>query len=177
MFATRSAVFAFFVLAFLAGIAVAQQPSVASLAAPVPTQILTGQKVFISNAGYDAVSRAAFDRAHEPNRPYSDLYAAIKKWGRYELVSAPADADLVFAIRFTSRIASCDKITSYQPELALTIFDTKSHFALWTITEPVDGAIRKSTWDRNFDQGVTALMDELKVIAGTTTSGSNGKQP
>jgi hypothetical protein len=41
----------------------------------------------------------------------------------------------------------------------------------------VDGAMRKSTWDRNFDQGVTALMDELKVIAGTTTSGSNGKQP
>jgi hypothetical protein len=69
MFATRSAVFAFFVLAFLAGAADAQQPTGASLAAPVPTQIFTGQKVFISNAGYDAVSRAAFDRAHEPNRP------------------------------------------------------------------------------------------------------------
>ena len=101
----------------------------------------------------------------------------MKKWGRHELVSAPADADLVFAIRFTFRIASCEKITKYQPELALTIFDTKSHFALWTITEPVEGAMRKSTWDRNFEQGVTALMDELKVIAETSTSGSNAKQP
>jgi hypothetical protein len=177
MFATRSALFGFLAPAFLFSFAAAQQPTVASLAAPVPAQILTGQKVFISNAGYDAVSRAAFDRAHEPNRPYNDLYAAMKKWGRYELASAPADADLVFAIRFTSRIDSCDKITSYQPELELTIFDTKSHFALWTITEPVAGAMRKSTWDHNFDQGVTALIDELKVIAGTSTSGSNGKQP
>ena len=31
---------------------------------------------------------------------YNEFYAAMKSWGRYELVSSPADADMVFEIRF-----------------------------------------------------------------------------
>jgi hypothetical protein len=176
MFAIRRAQIAFLAVAVLSDFAGAQQPAVAALAAPIPGQILSARKVFVSNAGYDAISRAAFERAHEPNRPYNDVYAALKRWGRFELVAAPVDADLVFAIRFTFRIASCEKITSYQPELELTIFDSKTHFPLWTITEPVEGAMRKNTWDRNFDQGVTALMEELRGLAGGA-SDSNVKEP
>jgi hypothetical protein len=176
MFAIQSAQIAFLVLAFLSRFAGAQQPAVAAVPAPIPAQIFSAHKVFLSNAGYDAISRAAFERAHEPNRPYNDVYAALKRWGRFELVATPADADLVFAVRFTFRIASCEKITSYQPELELTILDSRTHFSLWTITEPVEGALRKNTWDRNFDQGVTALMEELRGLAGGT-SGTNVKEP
>ena len=46
-------------------------------AAPLPSQILTAKKVFISNADAGTMDN------------YNQFYAAIKTWGRYELVSAP----------------------------------------------------------------------------------------
>ena len=45
---------------------------------------------------YEAVSYSG-----GPDRAYNEFYAAMKTWGRYELVAAPRDADLVFEIRLT----------------------------------------------------------------------------
>jgi hypothetical protein len=151
----------------------AQQASEMAPPAPVPSQIITAHKVFVSNEGYDSIARAAFERAHQRNRPYNDLYAAMKKWGRYELVSSPADADLVFAIRFTAPIVDCDKLTSYAPQLQLTILGARTHFVLWSMMDPVQGAYRKITWDKNFTEGLDALMGELKTLAGESAAAAD----
>jgi hypothetical protein len=66
--------------------------------APIPVQIIAARKVFISNAGQESVPGAF---SGEPDRTYNQFYGAIKNWGQYELVSAPADADLVLEISFT----------------------------------------------------------------------------
>jgi hypothetical protein len=69
--------------------------------APIPAQILTAKKVFIANGGGD---ESRYDTAWfsgGPDRAYNQFYAAMKTWGRYELVAAPGDADLVFEIRLT----------------------------------------------------------------------------
>jgi len=97
-------------------------------AAPIPAQIVTAKKVFISNGGVDGAALAAFKRAGDSNEPYNRFYAAMKSWGRYELVASPADADLVFEIRFTAPIADFGKTTIYEPQLGLSIFETKTHF-------------------------------------------------
>jgi hypothetical protein len=134
--------------------------------APTPPQIAAAKKVFISNAGADGTSYAALKRGGDPQQPYDSLYAAMKSWGHYELVDAPSDADLVFAIRFTAPLTDCGKLASYAPQLELKILETKSHFLLWTVTEPVEGAIRKATWERNFGQGMTNLLDDVKKLSG-----------
>ena len=134
-------------------------------AAPIPAQIISAQKVFISNAGVDGMALAAFKREGEPDKHYSQFYAAMKAWGRYELVADPGDANLVFEIRFTAPISGCDKLTSYAPQFGLSILDAKTHFAIWTLIEPVQGAYRKGTWDKNFNLGLTALMTDLKKLA------------
>src|SRR5882724_4612212 len=69
--------------------------------APVPTQILAAKKVFISNAGGDELfyEDPLFDGG--PDRAYNQFYASMKTSGRYELVGAPSDADLLLEIRFT----------------------------------------------------------------------------
>ena len=36
------------------------------------------------------------------NLPYNEFYEHMKSWGKYQLVQAPADADLVFEIRFVT---------------------------------------------------------------------------
>jgi hypothetical protein len=145
----------------------AQQPGGA---APVPAQILASNKAFISNAGLDGPSAAAFKREGDPDRPYKQFYAAMKSWGRYELVTAPGDADLIFEIRFTAQLGNCGDSTCYAPQFGLSILDAKSHFTLWTLTEPVQGAIRKATFDKNVNKGMANLMNDVKKLAGPSTS-------
>ena len=140
------------------------------VAAPVPVQILSAKKVFISNAGTDSMSMMVFKRAGDPDQPYNQFYAAVKSWGKYELVSTPADADLIFEIRFTAPNQQDDSISVPDPQLGLTIRDVKTHFILWTFVEPVQGAFRKATWDKNFREGMTNLMADLRHLTASTVA-------
>lgn len=149
----------------------AQQPNTLP-AAPVPAQILSAKKVFISNAGVDGLALAAFERLGEPNKPYNQLYAAMKSWGHYELVSSPADADLVFEIRFGAPLTGSDKMNTYAPQYGLAILDSKTHFTLWTLGEPVQGAFRKATFIKNLDQAMDRVMDDLKKLAAQPAASS-----
>jgi hypothetical protein len=155
----------FATLVFLVGGSVlcAQEKPVPPVA-PIPVQIITAKKVFIANGGVDAMSLAAFRRAKEPGEPYNQFYMAMKSWGRFELVATPGEANLVLQLSFTAPIADCIKVTSYQPQLTLAIFDRDTHFRLWTFTEPVEGAYRKATWDKNVKEGIDSLMDDLKQL-------------
>jgi hypothetical protein len=135
-------------------------------AAPVPTQIVTGRKVFISNAGADILSQSLFKRAGEPDQAYNHFYSAMQTWGRYEIVSTPGEADLVFEISFSAPQYYNGTLTSYGPHFELRVLDGKTHFLLWSLTEPVEGAFRKATWLKNFDHGLDNLMEDLKKLAG-----------
>jgi hypothetical protein len=48
----------------------------------------------------------------------------------------------------------------------VTIIDAKTHFTLWTITEPVSTANRKVSWAKNINQGMANLMERLKKLSG-----------
>ncbi len=142
----------------------------AMLSAPVPGQILSARRVFISNIGVDGFSLAAFKKENEVDKPYNQFYAAMKGWGRYELVDNPTDADLVLEIRFSAPIASAGETPAYAPQLGLSIVDAKSHFTLWNFVEPVGGAFRRATWDKNFNEGMTNLIDDLKRLTTPTST-------
>jgi len=148
------------------GIALASLP-LAAQSAPVPAQILTAKKVFISNAGVDGASRVALsaDFAGDFNAPYNRFYAAMKSWGRFDLVGAPSDADLVLEVRFSAQLYPHG---GFAPQLELTVLDARTHFILWTF-EPVGGPARKATWAKNFDEGVANLVDGVKTLAGSAT--------
>ena len=132
--------------------------------APVTAQIAAGKKVFISNVGLDNTALASFQRAGEPDGPYNRFYAAMKTWGHYELVAGPSDADLVFEIGFTSPLSSSGTSNSWAPQFRLSILDSKTHFVLWTLAAPVQGAFRKVTFEKNVAQGMADLMDDLKRL-------------
>jgi hypothetical protein len=91
---------------------------------------------------------------------------------RYELVGAPADADLVLQLRFSAPLNSCE---TYQPQLTLEILDTKTHFLLWTFTEAVKDVGRHPlfevnvNWDKNLKEGIDNLVDDLTQLAGQRT--------
>ncbi len=103
--------------------------------APVPAQIFSAKKVFVSNApGDDSYGSG-------PARLYDPFYAALKSWGRYELVSDPRDADLVFELTYLEPIVDVTVTgtaatgasggSHSDPQVRLVILDPKTHVSLW----------------------------------------------
>jgi hypothetical protein len=138
------------------------QTSPETPAAPVPTQIASAKRAFIFNAGEETYFQLSKDAMYTggPNRTYNQFYAAIKSWGRYELVSAPADADVIFEIGFTDR----NQGPMFVSQIKLVVLDPKTHVGLWTITKYVEPAGMAKNREKNYNVGMNALMDDLKTL-------------
>jgi hypothetical protein len=91
------------------------QKSFDSFAAPVPTQILTGSKVFLSNAA----SRPIFG---VQNLIGNEFYAGVKSAGRFQIVGTPEEADLVLEIGHTPILRGIPA------ELSVRIIDPRQTF-------------------------------------------------
>jgi hypothetical protein len=133
--------------------------------APVPTQITAGKKAFISNAsGESNLPPEVADRT------YNQFYASMKSWGRYEQATAPADADLVFEIRYEILFGPVDIMggsggSAKFPQLRLSILDPKTHTILWAFSEPVVQVAKKSTGLQNFQAAMDKLMGDIRALA------------
>ena len=126
---------------------VAQKAGTPPPAAPVPGLITSAKKIFTANMGADNFSQNAFKKLQDPARPYNAFYAEMKSWNHYEIVDSPADAELIFEIG------------------NLAIVDAKTHVRLWTLAGPVDGAFRKATFEKNLNEGLSLLMEDLKKLS------------
>jgi hypothetical protein len=131
----------------------AEEPS-GSPPAPLPAQIIAAKKVFISNGGEDGW--LDFDPKHDPTLTYNEFYANMKSWGKYELVSSPVDADIVFAIHLAYRDGFF--------QLRLLILDPKTHVTLWPFNQVAKGANRDATARKNFDRAMNALVESMKKL-------------
>jgi hypothetical protein len=119
-----------------------------------------------------------------PDRAYDKLYAVLKGWGRYELVAAPGDAELVFEISFAMPTVAEDvsggngfTVSSRpvkDPQFRLAIVDLKTHVLLWTFTEHVQPAGLQMNRDKNFDQALTALVNDVRNVAGQPGPAASG---
>ncbi len=141
-------------------------------AAPVPEQILSAKRAFVGNAGGDERAWEEPQFSGGPNRTYDEFYADMKTWGRFELVSAPADADLILEIRLSSFEYEEKGLGNphYDPQLRLLIRDPKTNAVLWGLTEHVEGALMKGNHDKNFSQALSRLVAEVQRVA--TPSGA-----
>jgi hypothetical protein len=139
--------------------------------APIPVQILNAKKVFIANGGGDQSSFDTPQYSGGPDRLYNEFYAAMKSWGRYELVATPAEADLVFEVRLTLiQLLRADDYKTNQPaydsQFRLAIRDIQTHETLWGLTEHAQSALLQSNRDKNFERALDGIVAELKRIAG-----------
>jgi hypothetical protein len=148
----------------------AQQPKYAP-PAPIPAQIHAARKVFIANARGDERTYEWPNFSGGPDRAYKQFYAAIKSLGRFELATAPADADILLEIRF--RVPQAEQSvmkgssigTPYDPQFRLQIRDPKSNALLWGLTEHAQWAVLQGNRDKNFDQTLARVVAEVERIA------------
>ncbi|MGA3039653.1 MAG: hypothetical protein ABSF54_02555 [Bryobacteraceae bacterium] len=138
--------------------------------APVPTQVIGGRTVFVSNAGEENFT-SAFGPVFSggSDRAYNQFYAAMQQWARYKLAPAPADADLVFEIGFTLGGIGPPELG----HLRLAIRDPKTNVVLWGFSEYVQSAMLKGNRDKEFDRSMSAIVDDIKNLAGQ--SGATAK--
>jgi hypothetical protein len=143
-----------------ASILFAQTASVAP-AAPIPSQILTAKKVFISNAvsGIDPKIWSG-----GPAQPYNELYAAIKSWGRYELVAAPGEADMVLQISFDTPMSVMSGNSISSPQIKLLLLDPKTHIILWRLDEESSTAHMTNGRDKCLVDAINKLVVDLKAL-------------
>jgi hypothetical protein len=125
-------------------------------AAPIPTQILTAKKIFISNGGEEPGSNAK-------GRAYDQFYAAMKKFGRYEIVGSPSESDVVFEIRATVvHSENSPGNTVLNTYLNLAILDPKTRIALWTKAENLCCGFILSD---SLNKGMKKIMRDVEDLA------------
>ena len=146
-------------------------------AAPVPTQINTATRVFISNAGGQCPSFGDSTFSGSPDRPYDEFYAAMKSWGRYEFASTPTEADLVFEINLTCELFPDAKKSATNAQFRLLILDPKTRIVLWGFTQRVPVAQRLGNRDKNFERSMTTLVENVKKLLGSATSAALDANP
>jgi len=140
-----------------------QAQSVAPVSsAPIPAQILSAKSVFISYGGQDSTPYPGNDWTYGGglSRTYDQFHAALKAWGRYELVDAPAKCDLVVQVR------SSFAAPSGPLRMRVEILDPKTHVVLWGFTEYVRHSSIQSRRDKYFDEALERLVDDVKSLAG-----------
>lgn len=159
------------ILVVAAALGCVAQKAGAPPAAPVPGLITSAKKIFIANMGADNFSQNAFKKLQDPAWPYNAFYAEMKSWNHYEIVDSPGDAELIFEIGFSAPIVQeGSSAVTYGPEFNLAIVDAKTHVRLWTLAAPVDGAFRRATFEKNLQDGMSLLMEDLKKLSTPVAS-------
>ena len=151
------------------------EPPALPPAAPVPAQIIAGRKVFVSNLGADTSLILPDHYRGGPDRAYNQFYAAMKSWGRYELLPAPTGADLILTLAWVAPPGPSDVFqgrggSARDPQFRLTIVDPGTHTVLWAFTEHLE--TEGGTHDQGFDRAMTRIVDDLKKLAGPPPAAS-----
>jgi hypothetical protein len=147
-------------------LSLAQSKPAVAPPAPIPPQILAAKKVFIANAGGDEMTGDDRHFSGGPERAYNEFYAAMRSWGRFEIVNSPADADLLLEIRqYVSAVTPTGAGTSsFIPQFQLNIRDAKTNALLWGFNVHGRFGMGQADSDRNFSSAVGRLATDLRIL-------------
>jgi hypothetical protein len=135
--------------------------------APLPAVIVNAKKIFLSNGGGS-------------NLAYDAFYSKMKEWGKYQIVGSPEEADLIVELsyrvedkgtRVWSSTNTYDNTTQVHsthttdPQLILTIYDSKTKNSLWSETDHRKLATRQKNRDKEMGNSAQRLVDDLKTRA------------
>ena len=97
-------------------------------------------------------------------------FTARKATGQFELVSDPSDADLVLELQLIAPngllgVNKQNGASDPVPMFRLVVYDRKTHYILWALTQSIGVAILQKTHDRNFDEALTNILFEFQQLA------------
>jgi hypothetical protein len=153
----------------------AQMPTT-SQPGPIPPALTTSKTIFVSNAGSDSgLFPSPF--TGDPDRPYTEFYAALKATGNYTLTGDPAQADLVLELRLFAPNGPSDpnKVAGASdplPMFRLVVYDRKTHYILWAVTQSIAPVVGQKAHDKNFDSALNQVLNQFLEISGKPLAGA-----
>ena len=146
-------------------------PAVAPPAASARDRMLAAHTVFLSRTGVDPYFAIADTAA------FNTVLNALQQWGRYQVVTNVAQADLVLQLHGVATAYTAGGTgpqdpasISYTSSLQLTVADPQTLSPLWVVQVPVrTGYDRKLKTDRLAMSG-ESVVSQLKLLAGETLS-------
>jgi hypothetical protein len=137
--------------------------------APLPEEIITSHKVFLSNGGGSDLAYDAF-------------YSEIKKWGKYQIMGSPDDSELIIELSYRvddlgTRVWSTHN-TYYNttqvhsrevtdPKLILTIYDAHTKNSLWSTVDHRKQATFAKNREKETVNSAERLVEELRSRSST----------
>ncbi len=123
--------------------------------APVPAPMIYGKRAFIA---YQFAETAASGFSGEPQRDYNEFYAAMKAWGRYQLVDDPKDADLVYTVHLNPALSTLNVSVTSPYDISL-----------WGFRVEFNGVAKQKVKDKNYSDAIAQLMGYLKLLVEQNT--------
>ena len=137
----------------------------------VPPQPKALPKVFISNVPGEQDPYGP----DGPAKAYNSFYAAIRRAGRYELVADPAQADLLFELRYARPwhcvIASSSALDNdqhavrwteeFEAFIEVTSRDPRTHASLESHEATVKRAYSQKTANKNFELAIETVAERM----------------
>jgi hypothetical protein len=138
--------------------------------APLPAVVVNAKRIFLVNGGGS-------------NLGYDAFYAAIKDWGKYEIVGSPDEAELIVELAYRTehggtRVWSTNntyngttQVHSRQivdPQLVLTIYDAKTKNSLWSEVDHRRLARREKNREKETINSAERLASDLKARASVS---------
>jgi hypothetical protein len=130
-------------------------------AVPVPSLFATAQTVFLGAGGAPALGNKA---QLVTNMTYESVYRALSGMNKYRLVAAPADSTILMEVSILISVGTGDNQFN-SASLRLITRDTRTHALLWIIDEPIDGAFREKTFQKNVGDATARIIDELRTLS------------
>lgn len=133
--------------------------------APLPAIIVNAKKIFLTNGGGSDLA-------------YDTFYSEMRKWGKYQIVGSPDEADLIVELSYsveqdgtrvwsaTNTYTKTTQVFSAQivdPKLTLTIYSAKSKAVLWSTIDHRRLARREKNREKEIINSAERLVDELKT--------------
>jgi len=136
--------------------------------APLPAVIASAKRIFLSNGGGS-------------NLAYDAFYSAMKDWDKYQIVGSPDEADLIVELAYrvekggtrvwstTNTYNNATEVHSAQivdPQVVLTIYDSKTKSQLWAETDHRRLARRQNNREKETINSAQRLVEDLKTRVG-----------
>ena len=151
------------------------QPQQLVTATPLPNlleKITSAKTIFLQNGGTD--SGYASDMIGGANGPYNSLTASLQAWGRFQLVTSPTQADLIFNIRGAQDYPDSGQTDKngneiyYRRDLFyLTVTDPATNSQLWSVTMPAGWAGTLKGGQTAYARSVVNLTSQIKLLVNT----------
>jgi hypothetical protein len=125
-------------------------------------KIAAAKNVFVSNLGGNYV--VGLNVPGGINGPYNTFYASLQRWGHFQLVGSPKQADLIFEIYTTEKPAVVDKTGFGTRPSAYSV--TGSDSVLWATKGNFDFPAGNGgkAWEKTFNQSIEALTDQIRAL-------------